>query len=218
MTAPRKPIVVVGSINMDLVAHTHQIPVAGQTVIGTGFDTTPGGKGANQAVAAARLGYSVKMLGAVGRRRLRPNPPRQPRRPQASTLQPSPASPAPPALLPSLVSDSGQNIIVVVPGANGKMDIRRHRPPIRAHPLRRHGPLPARAPHPHRRSHARPLRRRQASPSSSIPRPPHRSPTPSSTRSPGSRPTKPKPPSTSAEHPPPRRQRASACSTKASKA
>ena len=57
MTDPRKPIVVVGSINMDLVAHTRQIPIPGQTVIGTGFRTTPGGKGANQAVAAARLGY-----------------------------------------------------------------------------------------------------------------------------------------------------------------
>ena len=47
MNQTRKPIVVVGSVNMDLVAHTHQIPVPGQTVIGTGFDTTPGGKGAN---------------------------------------------------------------------------------------------------------------------------------------------------------------------------
>src|SRR3984957_7151127 len=66
MTDTRKPIVVVGSINMDLVAHTHAIPVPGQTVIGTDFDTTPGGKGANQAVAAARLGYPTHMIGAVG--------------------------------------------------------------------------------------------------------------------------------------------------------
>ena len=66
MNESRKPIVVVGSINMDLVAHTHQIPVPGQTVIGTGFDTTPGGKGANQAVAVARLGYPVQMVGMVG--------------------------------------------------------------------------------------------------------------------------------------------------------
>src|ERR1035441_9190333 len=66
MNDSRKPIVVVGSINMDLVAHTRQIPVPGETVIGTGFATTPGGKGANQAVAAARLGYPVSMVGAVG--------------------------------------------------------------------------------------------------------------------------------------------------------
>src|SRR5579864_9593274 len=66
MSEPRKPIVVVGSINMDLVAHTRQIPDPGQTVIGTGFETTPGGKGANQAVAIARLGYPVAIVGMVG--------------------------------------------------------------------------------------------------------------------------------------------------------
>jgi len=62
----RKPIVVVGSINMDLVARTPRIPLAGQTLIGSGFTTTPGGKGANQAVAIARLGYPVRIIGAVG--------------------------------------------------------------------------------------------------------------------------------------------------------
>jgi sugar/nucleoside kinase (ribokinase family) len=52
---------------MDLVARASRIPRIGQTLIGTGFDTTPGGKGANQAVAAARLGYpTVQMVGAVG--------------------------------------------------------------------------------------------------------------------------------------------------------
>ncbi len=66
MNKNRKPIVVVGSINMDLVARTPRIPLAGQTLIGSGFTTTPGGKGANQAVAIARLGYPVHMIGAVG--------------------------------------------------------------------------------------------------------------------------------------------------------
>ena len=61
-----KPIVVVGSVTMDMVTLTPQIPSIGQTVIGTGFTTTPGGKGANQAVAAARLGYPVHMVGKVG--------------------------------------------------------------------------------------------------------------------------------------------------------
>ncbi len=62
----RKPIVIVGSITMDLVTRTPRIPAIGQTLIGTGFETTPGGKGANQAVAAARLGYPVAMVAKVG--------------------------------------------------------------------------------------------------------------------------------------------------------
>src|SRR5580658_348921 len=67
MTNTRKPIVVVGSVTMDLVTTTPRIPAIGQTLIGTGFRTTPGGKGANQAVAAARLGYPVSMVARVGR-------------------------------------------------------------------------------------------------------------------------------------------------------
>ena len=61
-----KQIVVVGSINLDLVAATERIPIAGETVAGLTFRTYPGGKGANQAVAAARLGGSVSMLGKLG--------------------------------------------------------------------------------------------------------------------------------------------------------
>src|ERR1700759_3892839 len=62
----RKPIVVVGSINIDLVAKAERIPVAGETVQGREFQTHPGGKGANQAVAVARLGYPVRMIGRLG--------------------------------------------------------------------------------------------------------------------------------------------------------
>src|SRR5260370_3070385 len=61
-----KRIVVVGSINLDLVGGTQRIPIAGETVAGLSFQTFPGGKGANQAVAAARLGASVSMLGKLG--------------------------------------------------------------------------------------------------------------------------------------------------------
>ncbi len=61
-----KLIVVVGSINLDLVAGTQRIPIAGETVTGLSFRTFPGGKGANQAVAAARLGGSVSMVGKFG--------------------------------------------------------------------------------------------------------------------------------------------------------
>jgi ribokinase len=62
----RRKITVIGSINMDLVTSTTQIPKVGETVLGHSFHTIPGGKGANQAVAAARLGADVTMIGAVG--------------------------------------------------------------------------------------------------------------------------------------------------------
>ncbi|GAA3106991.1 ribokinase [Streptomyces goshikiensis] len=59
-------IAVLGSTNMDLVAYVPKAPRLGETVTGRAFRTVPGGKGANQAVAAARLGAEVVMIGAVG--------------------------------------------------------------------------------------------------------------------------------------------------------
>jgi len=59
-------VLVIGSINMDLVVETTQFPAPGETVLGLRFDTYPGGKGANQAVAARRLGAQVAMIGCVG--------------------------------------------------------------------------------------------------------------------------------------------------------
>ena len=59
-------IIVVGSSSIDLVVNTNKIPNAGETVLGKSFFTTPGGKGANQTVAAARLSAEVYMIGAVG--------------------------------------------------------------------------------------------------------------------------------------------------------
>jgi ribokinase len=59
-------VVVVGSLNMDLVARAQRLPRAGETLPGESFSTVPGGKGANQAVAVARLGGSVAMIGNVG--------------------------------------------------------------------------------------------------------------------------------------------------------
>lgn len=59
-------ITVVGSLNMDLVSHVHHLPKAGETISSHDFRLIPGGKGANQAVAAARLGAHVSMIGMVG--------------------------------------------------------------------------------------------------------------------------------------------------------
>ncbi|MEM5495712.1 ribokinase [Hoeflea sp. AS16] len=59
-------ITVIGSVNMDLIATTPRLPEPGETVAGTDFTTAQGGKGANQALAAQRAGASVKMCGAVG--------------------------------------------------------------------------------------------------------------------------------------------------------
>ncbi len=118
--AARKPIVVVGSINMDLVADTPRIPRPGETLTGTNFTTTPGGKGANQAVAVARLGYPVYMVGMVGEDVFG----------QALLYNLIDAGvatdavgrvPGPSGVAPILVSASGENSIVVVPGANGRV-------------------------------------------------------------------------------------------------
>jgi ribokinase len=130
----RKPIVVVGSINMDLVARTPRIPLAGQTLIGSGFTTTPGGKGANQAVAVARLGYPVHMIGAVGDdvfgQALLDNL-------AGAGVQTGAVArvSGPSGVAPILVADNGENSIVVVSGANGKVDpslINRHADLIRS--------------------------------------------------------------------------------------
>lgn len=123
MNTNRKPIVVVGSVTMDLVTRTPQIPRVGETLIGTAFHTTPGGKGANQAVAAARLGYPVFMVARVGDDHYGP------------TLLRSLACvgvhidameevPGSSGIASIFLADSGENSIVVVPGANGKMDRR----------------------------------------------------------------------------------------------
>ena len=65
MSRPR--LAVVGSINLDLVVRAERLPRPGETVSGARFSRLPGGKGANQAVAAARLGAEVAMVGCVGR-------------------------------------------------------------------------------------------------------------------------------------------------------
>ncbi|HOJ46318.1 MAG TPA: PfkB family carbohydrate kinase, partial [Bacillota bacterium] len=66
MAEQKAKILVVGSFMMDLVVRTPRVPENGETIIGTSFNRFPGGKGANQAVAAARLGGAVTMAGKVG--------------------------------------------------------------------------------------------------------------------------------------------------------
>ncbi|MEL0110721.1 MAG: PfkB family carbohydrate kinase, partial [Rickettsiales bacterium] len=59
-------ITVFGSINIDLVLSVAHLPAPGETVLCPGYEAVPGGKGANQAVAAARAGAAVRMIGCVG--------------------------------------------------------------------------------------------------------------------------------------------------------
>lgn len=65
-SANEKVVVVVGSLNTDLVVTLDTFPAAGETVLGSSFEQTVGGKGLNQAIAAARLGSTVAMIGAIG--------------------------------------------------------------------------------------------------------------------------------------------------------
>ena len=114
----RKPIVVVGSINIDLVAKAEHIPVAGETVAGVDFQTHQGGKGANQAVAIARLGYPVHMIGRTGDDAFGEQL-REGLRAAEVDISGVGVSPGSSGVAVILVSPSGENVIVVTPGANG---------------------------------------------------------------------------------------------------
>ncbi|HEY1171709.1 MAG TPA: ribokinase [Verrucomicrobiae bacterium] len=67
MSSPRKQVVVIGSANMDLVTRVREFPRPGETIAGSALEQHPGGKGANQAVAAARAGAKVSFIGNIGR-------------------------------------------------------------------------------------------------------------------------------------------------------
>jgi ribokinase len=121
MPENRKPIVVVGSVTMDMVTCTPQIPRIGETIIGTSFSTTPGGKGANQAVAAARLGYPVQFIGHVGDDVYGPKLIQNLNDAGVDTTFLTPVSGSS-GLAPIYLADNGQNAIVVVAGANGKVE------------------------------------------------------------------------------------------------
>jgi len=122
-------VVVVGSLNMDLVARAPRLPVPGETLLGGSFATVPGGKGGNQAVAAARLGARTAMIGCVGddafgrelRARLEGDGV------DCRGLREAPGLSSGVALI--VVDDAGRNGIVVVSGGNGQLapaDVDRH--------------------------------------------------------------------------------------------
>lgn len=115
-------IVVVGSVNRDLVARVHHHPAPGETVLGSGHETMPGGKGANQAVAAARLGSDVVFVGRVGADDAGEDLASEfeSEGVDVDHLRVDPAAPSGLAII--TVDDAGENSIVVSPGANGHLD------------------------------------------------------------------------------------------------
>jgi ribokinase len=116
---PSVQLSVVGSINLDLVAQVERLPRAGETLTGATLERIPGGKGANQAVGAARLGAAVRMVGCVGR-----DPFAEEAlaglREAGVELEVREADVATGVAI-ILVSTEGDNQIVVVPGANGRV-------------------------------------------------------------------------------------------------
>lgn len=119
--APATTVVVVGSINADQVVTVARHPLPGETLIGTSIAILPGGKGANQAVAAAQLGATVVMVGAVGRDAHA--------RAATAILRSAGVGLAavqevhgPTGLAVITVDGEGENTIVVIPGANARVD------------------------------------------------------------------------------------------------
>ena len=117
-----KKICVLGSINMDLVTKTHAFPGPGQTVNGTEFHTFPGGKGANQAVAAGRLGADVTFLGKVGTDSFGDMSLTALREAGVDTLYIEKESTGT-GIAAITVNAHGENTIICVPGANGLVDV-----------------------------------------------------------------------------------------------
>lgn len=119
MRDPR--ILVAGSANIDLVTHTFRIPQPGETVVGHRFDVICGGKGANQAVAAARLGAEVHFAGCVGSDAFGSQQ-RQAFEHEGIGLDYLKVHPSRPTGTATIVvADSGQNAIIITPGANGEL-------------------------------------------------------------------------------------------------
>jgi ribokinase len=109
----------VGSINLDLVARVERLPRPGETLTGATLARIPGGKGANQAVAAAKLGARVRMVGCVGQD-ANAGDALAGLRDAGVVLDVSEVE-APTGVAIILVGEDGENVIVVVPGANARV-------------------------------------------------------------------------------------------------
>ena len=128
-------IVVVGSSNTDMVVKSGKLPVAGETVTGGEFFTAPGGKGANQAVAAARAGADVTFIARVGDDHLGRETLENLKGEGIDTSYVTVDSKAPSGVAIIMVDEEGENLISVAPGANAKLspdDVARARDAIRS--------------------------------------------------------------------------------------
>jgi len=112
-------LTVVGSINLDLVVEAERLPRPGETVSGARFSRVPGGKGANQAVAAARLGAEVELVGCVGRDEVADEATEALR--EAGVEERWIAKDAATGIALITVDAAGETTIVVAPGANGEL-------------------------------------------------------------------------------------------------
>ena len=117
MAAPS--LTVVGSINLDLVVQAERLPRPGETVSGARFSRVPGGKGANQAVAAARLGAEVSLVGCIGRDELAADALAGLR--EAGVAEAWLVKDAPTGIALITVDATGATTIVVAPGANAEL-------------------------------------------------------------------------------------------------
>jgi ribokinase len=111
-------VTVFGSINIDLIAEVARLPLPGETVAGRALRTLPGGKGANQALAAARAGARVRLVGAVGTDAFA-GPALAGCRAAGVDLAGVATVDGPTGTALILVADGGENVIAVIPGANG---------------------------------------------------------------------------------------------------
>lgn len=115
-------VIVFGSINMDLVVRAPSLPVPGETLLGHDFFTAPGGKGANQAVAIARLGVPTQMVGRVGQDSFGGELVNSLKISGVQTDQVLVDEAVGSGVAMIAVGDAGENQIIVVPGANGQVN------------------------------------------------------------------------------------------------